>query len=160
MNASVEASCTSPTRPSGIPEQPASGSIREPAQPSDRLLPLRSTTCAFKTPRPAWGSATCAVVVNRSVFSGHSGAGIAISGTGAAAQLNLNSSIVSNNNGFGIQNQGGNVTIRLSNNDIAFNGTAISGASQSFTTNRIAGNGSVGTAPTPIGATSNPTGQQ
>ena len=60
----------------------------------------------------------------------------------------------------GVQNGGGTTTIRLSNNDISFNGTAISGATQSFTNNRIAGNGAAGTAPTPIGATSNPTGQQ
>ena len=42
----------------------------------------------------------------------------------------------------------------LPNNDIAFNGTGISGATQSFTNNRISGNGTAGTAPTPIGATS------
>jgi hypothetical protein len=100
------------------------------------------------------------VVVNRSVFSGHTSAGIAVSGTGAAAQVSVNGSIVTANNGIGIQNLGGTVTIRLSNNDIAFNGTAISGATQSFTNNRIAGNGTVGTAPNPIGSTSNPTGQQ
>ncbi len=100
------------------------------------------------------------VMVNRSVFSGHTSAGIAVAGTLAAAQVNVSNSIVTSNNGNGIQNLAGTVTIRLSNNDIAFNGTGISGATQSFTNNRIAGNGSPGTAPTAIGTTSNPTGQQ
>jgi hypothetical protein len=100
------------------------------------------------------------VIVNRSVFSGHTTAGIAVSGASAASQVNINNSIVTGNNGNGIANLGGTVTIRLSNNDIAFNGTAISGATQSFTNNRISGNGSAGTAPTAIGAISNPTGQQ
>jgi hypothetical protein len=50
--------------------------------------------------------------------------------------------------------------IRVSNNDISFNGTALIGAMQSFGNNRIQGNGTLGTAPTPIGSTSNPTGLQ
>jgi hypothetical protein len=64
------------------------------------------------------------------------------------------------NNAIGVFNSGGTTTIRLSNNDISFNTTGISGATQSHTNNRIQGNGSAGTAPTPIGGTTNPTGQQ
>jgi hypothetical protein len=67
---------------------------------------------------------------------------------------------VTSNNGVGVQNGGGTVTIRLSNNDIAFNGTAFLGATQSFSDNRVRGNGALGTSPTPIGSTSNPTGLQ
>jgi hypothetical protein len=100
------------------------------------------------------------VVINRSIFSGNTQAGIAVAGALAAAQVNINNSVISNNNGFGIQNVAGVVTLRLANNDIAFNGTAISGATQSFNNNRIAGNGQLGTAPTLIGSTSNPTGLQ
>jgi hypothetical protein len=99
------------------------------------------------------------VMINRSVFTGNSQAGVAAQGPGAAAEVNFNNS-VSSNNGVGFINGGGTVTIRLSNSDIAFNSTAFTGATQSFTNNRVAGNGVVGTASTPIGVTSNPTGQQ
>jgi hypothetical protein len=99
------------------------------------------------------------VMINRSVFAGHTLAGIEAEGPAAATEVNINNS-VSSNNGTGVQNGGGTVTIRLSNSDITFNGTGISGATQSFTNNRIAGNGSAGTPPTSIGSASSPTGQQ
>ena len=98
-------------------------------------------------------------MINRSVFSGNTNAGIVANGALAATEVNVTNS-VSSNNGIGVQNGGGTVTIRLSNNDIAFNGTAILGATQSFTNNRIIGNTAAGTAPTPIGVTTNPSGQQ
>jgi hypothetical protein len=69
---------------------------------------------------------------------------------GSAMEVNLSNS-VSTNNGIGIQNGGGTVTIRLSGNDISFNGTGLSGATQSFGNNRIQGNTALGTAPSPIG---------
>jgi hypothetical protein len=97
--------------------------------------------------------------VSRSVFSGNTNAGIVANGVLAATEVNISDS-VSSNNGIGIQNAGGTLTIRLSNNDISFNGTAISGATQSFSNNRILGNSQVGTAPSPIGVTTNPTGMQ
>jgi hypothetical protein len=60
-----------------------------------------------------------------------------------------------------VQNGGGGApVIRLFNNDIVFNSTALSGTTQSFGNNRIQGNGTLGTAPTLIGSTSNPTGLQ
>lgn len=99
------------------------------------------------------------VVINRSVFSGNTNAGIVAAGTLAATEVNVSNSM-SSNNGTGVQNSGGTTTIRLNNNDIAFNTTAFSGATQSFTNNRVTGNGALGTAPTPIGVTSNPTGLQ
>jgi hypothetical protein len=82
-----------------------------------------------------------------------------VEGPLAAAQAHVSNS-VSSNNGTGVQNGGGTVTIRLSSNDIVFNGTAFSGAAQSFNNNRVQGNDALGTAPTVIGSTSNPTGLQ
>jgi hypothetical protein len=93
-------------------------------------------------------------MINRSVFAGHSQAGIEAEGPLAAVQVDVSNS-VSSNNGTGVQNGGGTVTIRLSNNDIVFNGTA-----QSFNNNRVQGNEILGTAPTLIGAASSPTGHQ
>jgi len=97
--------------------------------------------------------------INRSVFSGNTRAGIEVEGPLTAAQAHVSNS-VSSNNGTGVQNGGGTVTIRLSSNDIVFNGTAFSGAAQSFNNNRVQGNDALGTAPTVIGSTSNPTGLQ
>jgi hypothetical protein len=97
--------------------------------------------------------------IYRSVFSGHTQAGIEAEGPLAAVQVHVSNS-VSSNNGTGVQNGGGTVTIRLSNNDIVFNGTAFGGATQSFNNNRVQGNGALGTAPTVIGAASSPTGHQ
>jgi hypothetical protein len=97
--------------------------------------------------------------INRSVFSGNTQAGIEAEGPLAAVQVHVSNS-VSSNNGTGVQNGGGTVTIRLSHNEITFNGTAFSGATQSFNNNRVQGNGALGTAPTLIGAASGPTGHQ
>jgi hypothetical protein len=97
--------------------------------------------------------------INRSVFSGHTQAGIEAEGPLASTEVHVSDS-VSSNNGTGIQNGGGTVTIRLSHNEITFNGTAFLGATQSFNNNRVQGNGTLGTAPTPIGAASGPTGHQ
>jgi hypothetical protein len=98
-------------------------------------------------------------MINRSVFTGNSQAGVLAGGPLAPIETNVSNS-VSSNNVIGVQNGGGTVTIRLSNNDISFNGIALNGATQSFNNNRIQGNGALGTAPTPIGSTSNPTGLQ
>jgi hypothetical protein len=99
------------------------------------------------------------VMINRSVFAGNTQAGVEADTSFSPLEVDVSNSVLSNN-GFGVQSGGGAVTIRLANNDIVFNTTGISGATQSFTSNRIVGNGSPGTAPTPIGLTSNPTGQQ
>ena len=93
-------------------------------------------------------------MVNRSVFSGNTQAGLAAD---TGAELNVDNSVTSNNS-FGVQSFGG--TIRLANTDVTFNSTGISGATQSFGNNRISGNGSAGTAPTLIGSNSPPFGQQ
>jgi hypothetical protein len=99
------------------------------------------------------------VMINRSVLAGNSMAGIFALGTLAPTEVNVSNSVISSNV-IGVQNAGGTVTVRLADNDITLNGTAIRGATQSFTNNRIQGNGALGTAPSPIGSTSNPTGLQ
>jgi hypothetical protein len=99
------------------------------------------------------------VMINRSTISGHSQVGVAAAGALAAIQVNISNTTISDN-GLGVGNLGGTITIRLSNNDISFNTTAIQGATQSHINNRLQGNESIGTAPTAIGATTNPTGLQ
>ena len=93
------------------------------------------------------------VVLNRSVMSGNTIAGVEGDG---GSQIVVNNSTVSHN-GTGVQS---NSSVRLSNNDIAFNSIAISGASGSFGNNRFSGNSSAGTAPTPMGGASSDLGQQ
>jgi hypothetical protein len=88
------------------------------------------------------------VMINRSVFSGNT-IGIAASTGLAAAEGNISNSVISNNN-LGVFNAGGTLTIRLFNNDISFNTTALSGATQSHGGNRIQGNGQFGTDPTTV----------
>jgi hypothetical protein len=98
-------------------------------------------------------------MVNRAVFSGNSLAGIAAGSGLAAVELNVSNSAISNN-ANGVLNSGGTTTIRMSNNDISFNTTGLSGATQSFSNNRIQGNGTLGTVPAVIGGVTNPTGMQ
>ena len=99
------------------------------------------------------------VLMNRVVVTGNVQIGIGVNGALAAAEVNISNSAISNN-GLGIGNLGGITTIRLHNNDIAFNTTAFSGATQSHSNNRVQGNTALGTAPTVIGAATNPTGLQ
>jgi hypothetical protein len=98
------------------------------------------------------------VMVNRSVFSGNSQAGFAVGGALPLAETSVSNGTISNNV-TGVSNSGVAI-IRLSNNDISFNATAFNGATRSFSNNRMQGNGTLGTAPTPIGSTSSPTGLQ
>jgi hypothetical protein len=99
------------------------------------------------------------VMISNSVFSGNTTAGIEVNGAFSGVEVNVDRS-VSSNNGTGISNDGGTVTIRLSNSNIAFNTTGISGVTQSFGNNRISGNGTAGPAPTAIGADTHAKGQQ
>jgi hypothetical protein len=93
------------------------------------------------------------VVVNRSVMSGNTAAGV-IGDPGA--QIVVNNSTISHNNIGVISNQ----SVRLSNNDIAFNATAVSGSSGTFGNNRFSGNGTIGTPPAALGGASSDLGQQ
>jgi hypothetical protein len=93
------------------------------------------------------------MMISNSVFSGNTTAGVR---SAVGGIINIDDSVVTGN-GTGVSNNG---TIRLSNTDVAFNGTGISGTTLSFGNNRISGNTAAGTAPTLIGAVSNPFGQQ
>lgn len=114
---------------------------------------VRVENCNFGT---AFGSGVRAMI-NRSVFSGNTQAGVEAEGPSGATEVNVTGSVMSSN-GIGVQNGGGTVTIRLADNDLAFNTTAVSGATQSFGTNRISG--SVGTVPVFIGADAPAKGQR
>jgi hypothetical protein len=96
------------------------------------------------------GNAGNNVMIRRSVFSGNT--------TGVDSQsgsaITVDDSVISGNT-TGVNAVG---TVRLSDNDISFNGTGISGATTSFGTNRISP--TVGTAPTAAGAAQSPFGQQ
>jgi hypothetical protein len=94
------------------------------------------------------------VTVNRSVFSGNAIAGIEAD---SGAQLTVDNSVVSHNT-TGVTTGGG--TIALSNSDIVFNSTGITGATTSFGNNRIFGNSVAGMAPTAAGAAAPALGQQ
>ena len=87
------------------------------------------------------------MMVNSSVVSGNTTAGFQVDGPLANSQMNINGS-VSTANGDGVRNGGGTVIIRLSNNDINYNQTGITGATNSFGNNRISANSVAGTAPT------------
>ena len=93
------------------------------------------------------------VLISRSVFSGNSVAGIE---GDSGAQIVVDGSSISHNN-IGVQSVS---SVRLSNNNIAFNNSAISGSSGTFGNNRFSGNGTIGTAPTPLGGASSDLGQQ
>jgi hypothetical protein len=93
------------------------------------------------------------VVVNRSVMSGNTNAGVEADG---GSQVVVNNSTISHNN-IGVQSA---QSVRLSNNDIAFNATAVSGSSGTFGNNRFSGNGTIGTPPAALGGASSDLGQQ
>jgi len=137
------------TGATGIVVLPATGATRI----STSIDNVRAENCNFGA---AFGSGVRALITN-SVFSGNTGAGIEAEGPAGGAEVTVSGSAISNN-GVGIQNGGGTVTIRLANNDIAFNTTGISGATQSFGTNRITA--PVGTVPTFVGADAPAKGQQ
>jgi hypothetical protein len=92
------------------------------------------------------------VSISRSVFSGNTTAGVEGDG---GSQIGLDNSLVSGN-ATGLQSNG---TMSISNSEISFNTTGISGATASFGNNRIFGNTGAGTVPT-LGAASSDHGQQ
>ena len=93
-------------------------------------------------------------MISNSVFSGNS---IGIDSEGAGAEVSADNVSVSGNT-TGFFTTGGGI-IRLSNSNVSFNDTGISGTVNSFTNNRFVSNGAGGTL-TAIGGPSNPTGQQ
>ena len=131
----------------GIAVSPASGSTT-----------IKATLDNVRVQNATFGVAAgngVRMMITNSVFSGNSLAGIE---DDAGAQVNVDSSVTANN-GVGVQSSG---TTRISNTDIAFNGTGISGGGStlSFGNNRISGNTAAGTVPTAIGAVSTTFGQQ
>jgi hypothetical protein len=93
------------------------------------------------------------LLVNRSVFSGNSNTGIQVDLGGQAV---IDSSSISNNT----TGLGATGITRLSNSDIVFNGTGISGAAVSYITNRIDLNTSNGTATVAAGGPTEASGQK
>jgi Right handed beta helix region len=113
---------------------------------------LDNVTSAKNTYGLAVGSGN-SVQVSRSTFFRNSAAGVEGDG---GSQIVVDDSNISHNN-VGVASGS---AVRLSNNNIAFNTTAISGASGTFGNNRFSGNGSPGTAPVPLGGASSDLGQQ
>jgi hypothetical protein len=94
------------------------------------------------------------VMIRRSVFAGNTTAGVDAETSSA---ITVDQSVISGNTtGVNV----GTGTVRLSDNDIAFNGTGITGATTSFGTNRISGNATAGTAPTTSGSSTPAFSQQ
>ena len=92
------------------------------------------------------------VEVSHSVISGMTTAGVQV--TNNASIIDLDSVTIAHS-GIGIQNSG---TVRISNSDIAFNTTGITGGAISYSNNRFKSNGTDGTV-TQIGSATSPTGQ-
>jgi hypothetical protein len=83
------------------------------------------------------------VIIKRSVFSGNSDTGVEAD---LGAQVHADDTVISSNT-TGVQANG---VIRLSNSDILFNGTAVTGTGvQTYGNNRVAGNTALGTTPLP-----------
>jgi Right handed beta helix region len=93
------------------------------------------------------------VSVNRSLFAGNSIAGI-IGDPGA--QISVEGSRITNNS-VGVQS---NASIRLSNSDVSFNTTGVTGAIGSFGNNRFSGNVADGTPLIPLGSASSDVAQR
>jgi hypothetical protein len=77
---------------------------------------------------------------------------------GANSRMRINNSVFAGNT-TGVEADAGAV-VTLANSDIQFNATGISGATTTFGNNRIAGNSSDGTVPTPAGAPTSDLGQK
>jgi hypothetical protein len=93
------------------------------------------------------------VTVSRSILSRNSVAGVEGDN---GAQIVVDRSTISQN-AVGVVS---NSSVRISNNNIAFNGTAISGFAGTFGNNRFSGNGSFGTNLTPLGGATSDLGEQ
>jgi archaellin len=90
------------------------------------------------------------VQINNSNSSNNTDEGIASTSTLGSTTVNINRSMVSNNGGAAMATNGTSM-LRFSDTDIAFNGTAFSGATLSFGSSRITGNLVIGTVPTHMG---------
>jgi hypothetical protein len=93
------------------------------------------------------------VVINRSVMSENSVAGIEAD---PGSYVFVDNTVITQNAQYGIYALG---TVGLTNSDISFNVSSISGTTMSYGNNRLFENGP-GTAPTPVGGASTDFGQQ
>lgn len=140
--------------------------IRNNAGPGITITPASGATSIFasinnvRSQNNSFGmgmGSGARVTIANSVFSGNTNAGVEIEGPSGLSDVLIDSSTLTGNS-IGVQNGGGSVGIRLSNNVISGNtSTAVSGASQSFGNNRIVG---TTTTPTLIGAATSPFGMQ
>jgi hypothetical protein len=92
------------------------------------------------------------VMINNSTSSNNANSGVESTATIGATTVNINRSMVSNNAGPAMVTNGTSM-LRFSDTDIAFNGTAFNGATQTFGSSRITGNLVIGTVPTHMGGT-------
>jgi hypothetical protein len=129
-----------------------------PASGSTNIQVLLNNVRAYHAGTGAQFGAGTRVVIHDSAFTGNAGAGVLAQ---SGAIVNVNRSVMTHN-ANGAQTTAGGLIV-LSNSDIAFNtsnGLLNGGTVQSFSNNRISNNASPGATPSPIGSTSNPTGQQ
>ena len=90
------------------------------------------------------------VQINNSTSSNNIDEGVASTSTVGSTTVNVNRTMVSNNGGAAMATNGTSM-LRFSDTDIAFNGTAFSGATLTFGSSRITGNLVIGTIPTHMG---------
>ena len=90
------------------------------------------------------------VQINNSISSNNTDEGVASTSSTGSTTVNVNRSMVSNNGGAAMATNGTSM-LRFSDTDIAFNGTAFSGATLTFGSSRITGNLAIGTVPTHMG---------
>jgi hypothetical protein len=134
----------------GILVLPTSGSTRIDAVVSNSQITGNGQGVSFTNGARA--------MVNKSVISGNATLGIDAETSAGTVEVNVNDS-VSSNNGTGIFTAGA-ASVRISNTDIAFNATGITGAGVfSFGNNRISGNTAPGSVPA-LGPASTDHGQQ
>ena len=118
----------------GVTIAPSSGAVRIDATFTNVL----SENNAFGI---AIGSGARAMI-KASTLAGNTNGGLEAEGPAGASEVNCDNCAISNN-GIGLQQLAGG-TIRVSNSDVSFNTTGISGTVQSFTNNRFSGNGAGG----------------
>jgi len=90
------------------------------------------------------------VQINNSTSSNNTDQGVASTSSIGSTTVNINRSMVSNNGGAAMATNGSSM-LRFSDTDIAYNGTAFSGATLTFGSSRITGNLHIGTVPTHMG---------
>ena len=134
----------------GLVMSPSAGSTRIDASLDRVIAEGNSVGLAFNNGVKA--------MVHLCVSSNNGSSGIESTASAGTTEVTVDRS-VSSNNATGVLQSGGGL-MRIANTDVLFNTSAgTSGTIASFTNNRFTGNAGASTT-SPIGATSNPTGQQ